>query len=142
MSEATVRKVMDAFNRHDAAGFASAYASDAVVYDPQYPQPLKGRDSIRDDIDTFFTTFPDITGTVGRVLEKDNVAAFEGSFKGTNKGPLKMPGGDVPPTNKAVNLMGAIFVRLNGKGEIEEERRYFDMGSMMTQLGLGPEGQA
>jgi steroid delta-isomerase-like uncharacterized protein len=133
---------MDAFNRHDAAAFASAYAPDAVVYDPQYPQPLKGRDSIREDIDAFFTAFPDITGSVGRVLEKDDLTAFEGSFKGTNKGPLKLPEGDLPPTNRPVSLTGAIFVRFNSKGQIEEERRYMDIGAMMTQLGLGPEGQA
>jgi hypothetical protein len=53
-----------------------------------------------------------------------------------------MPGGDLPPTNRTVQLRGAIFVRFNNNGEIEEERRYFDMAAMMTQLGLGPEGRA
>jgi hypothetical protein len=33
-------------------------------------------------------------------------------------------------------VAGAIFVRFNGQGEIEEERRYFDMASMMAQLGV------
>jgi hypothetical protein len=79
---------------------------------------------------------------VGRILEKDDVTEFEGSFKGTNEGPLKLPGGDLPPTNRPVSLTGAIFVRFNSKGEIEEVRRYMDIGAMMTQLGLGPEGQA
>jgi len=34
------------------------------------------------------------------------------------------------------SVAGAIFVRFNGQGEIEEERRYFDMASMMAQLGV------
>jgi len=136
MSEARVQKIMDAFNRHDAAGFASAYASNAIVYDPQYPEPLRGRDSVRQDIETFFQTFPDISGAAQRVFEKGNETAFEASFKGTNKGALKTPAGDVPPTNKAVSMAGAIFVRFNSQGEIEEERRYFDMASMMAQLGV------
>ena len=87
-------------------------------------------------METFFQTFPDLQGSQGRVFEKGNEAAFEASFKGTNKGPLKTPGGDIPPTNKAVTITGAIFVRFNGQGEIEEERRYFDMASMMAQLGI------
>jgi predicted ester cyclase len=49
---------------------------------------------------------------------------------------LKTPAGDIPPTNKAVSMAGAIFVRFNGQGEIEEERRYFDMASMLAQLGV------
>jgi hypothetical protein len=111
MSEVRVRQVMDAFNRHDAAGFAAAHASNAVVYDPQYPEPLRGRDSVRQDIETFFQTFPDISGSAQRVFEKGNEAAFEASFRGTNKGALKTPAGDVPPTDKAVSMVGAVFAR-------------------------------
>jgi ketosteroid isomerase-like protein len=33
-------RAVEAFNRDDAAGFAALYAEDAVVHDPQYPQPL------------------------------------------------------------------------------------------------------
>jgi hypothetical protein len=98
---------MDAFDRHDAAGFASAYASNAIVYDPQYPEPLRGRDGVQQDIETFFQTFPDISGAAQRVFEKGNDS-----------------------------MTGAIFVRFNGQGEIEEERRYFDVASMMAQLGV------
>jgi ketosteroid isomerase-like protein len=38
-------------------GVASAYAPDATVYDPMYEQPLRGRDSIRQDIEDFFQAF-------------------------------------------------------------------------------------
>ena len=138
MSEARVRKVMEAFNRHDSAGFAAAYAPAAVVHDPQYSEPLRGRDSIRQDVEAFFQTFPDISGSAERVFEKGSEVAFEASFKGTNKGTLKTPGGDMPPTNKSINMMGGIFVRFNGQGEIEEERRYFNMAAMLAQLGVTP----
>ena len=138
MSEARIRTVMDAFNQHDSGGFSAAYASDAVVYDPQYSEPLRGRDAIRKDVEAFFETFPDISGSAERVFEKGSEVAFEASFKGTNKGPLRTPGGDVPPTNKPVTMMGAVFVRFNGRGEIDEERRYFDIGAMLAQLGVTP----
>lgn len=140
MSEATARKVLDAFNRHDSAAFASAYAASAVAHDPMYAEPLRGRDSIQKDIGDLFRAFPDITGTADRVLEKNDVVAFDATMKGTNTGPLTIPGsGEVPATNKPVTFRAAIFCRFNAKGEIEEERRYFDVASMMTQLGLARE---
>ena len=59
---------------------------------------------------------------------------------GTHTGPLETPTGDeVPPTNKRVDLKGGAFVRLNERGEIVEERRYYDVGTILRQLGIVPE---
>lgn len=48
------RKVGEAFNQHDADAYASLYAANAVAYDPQYSEPLRGREAIRKDIEDFF----------------------------------------------------------------------------------------
>ena len=45
----------------------------------------------------------------------------------------------MPPTNKRVDLKAAAFVRLNERGEIVEERRYYDVGTFLRQLGIVPE---
>ena len=59
---------------------------------------------------------------------------------GTHTGPLETPTGEqIPPTNKRIDLKGAVFGRLNERGEIVEERRYYDVGTMLRQLGLVPE---
>jgi len=135
------RKFADVFNKHDLDGVAKLYASDAIAYDPMYPEPLRGRDAIRKDTATFFRGFPDIRLEIINTFEKDDrTGADEIRLTGTQTGPLETPTGqEVPPTNKRVEMRGGGFTRLNERGEIVEERRYYDVGTLLRQLGLTPE---
>jgi hypothetical protein len=59
---------------------------------------------------------------------------------GTHTEPLDAPTGEeIPPTNKRIELKGGVFGRLNDRGEIVEERRYYDVGTILRQLGIAPE---
>lgn len=139
--EDTSRKLADAQNKHDPEKVATFYASDAVAYDPMYPEPLRGREAIRNEAAGFFKGFPDLRFEMVSVIEKDDRSgAAEVRLTGTNTGPIESPTGDeIPPTNKKMDLKGAAFVRLNERGEIVEERRYYDVGTFLRQLGLMPE---
>lgn len=135
------KKFADVFNKHDLDGVAKLYASDAIAYDPMYPEPLRGRDAIRKDTATFFRGFPDIRLEIINTIEKDDrTGADEIRLTGTQTGPLETPTGqELPPTNKRVEMRGGAFTRLNDRGEIVEERRYYDVGTFLRQLGLTPE---
>jgi steroid delta-isomerase-like uncharacterized protein len=137
----TSRKYADTFSKHDLEAIAKFYASDAITYDPMYPEPLRGRDAIRKDIANFFRAFPDLRFEILSTIEKDErTGADEVRLTGTHTGPMETPTGqEIPPTNKRVELQGAGFVKLNDRGEIVEERRYYDVGTMLRQLGLAPE---
>jgi steroid delta-isomerase-like uncharacterized protein len=138
------RKFAESFNKHDLDGVAKLYATDAVAYDPMYPEPLRGRDAIRKDAATFFKGFPDIRYEIITTIEKDDRnGADEIRLTGTHTGPLATPTGqDLPPTNKRVELKGGAFIRLNERGEIVEERRYYDVATVLRQLGVMPEQAA
>ena len=135
------KKFADVFNKHDLDGVAELYASDAIAYDPMYPEPLRGRDAIRKDTATFFRGFPDIRLEIINTIEKDDrTGADEIRLTGTQTGPLETPTGqELPPTNKRVEMRGGAFTRLNDRGEIVEERRYYDVGTLLRQLGLTPD---
>ena len=139
--EEVSRNLAKANTAHDLDAVAKVYASDAVAYDPMYPEPLKGREAIKKDTADFFRAFPDLRMEISNVIEKDDrLGAGEIRMTGTHTGPLATPtGGEVPPTNKRIEVKGAGFVRLNEKGEILEERRYYDVGTLLRQLGLMPE---
>lgn len=138
---ATSQKVADTINKHDLDALAKLYAEDAVAYDPMYPEPLRGRDAIRKDAATFFRGFPDIRLEIINTIEKDDRnGADEIRITGTQTGPLETPmGQELPPTNKRVEMRGSAFSRLNERGEIVEERRYYDVASVLRQLGIMPE---
>ena len=139
--EETSRKLADAQTKHDSEAVARLYATDAVAYDPMYPEALRGRDAIAKDSDGFFSAFPDLRFEIVSVIEKDDRSgAAEVRLTGTHTGPLESPTGQtIPPTNKRVDVKGAAFVRLNEQGEIVEERRYYDVGTFLRQLGIVPE---
>ena len=139
--EETTQKIAAAISKHDLDAHAKLYASDAVAYDPMYPQPLRGRDAIRKDTEIFLRAFPDMRFEALTVIEKDErTGSAEIRLSGTHTGPLQSPTGEeIPPTKKRVEVKGAVFARLNERGEIVEERRYYDVGTMLRQLGLVPE---
>lgn len=137
--EDLAKKWTDAFNKHDARAVAALYAQDCVAYDPFFPEPLKGRAAIEKDAADFFRAFPDLRGEVINILEKGDRGAGEIKLTGTNSGPMATPMGEVPATGKRIDLRGALVGRLNAENLIVEERRYYDTGAMMKQLGLAPE---
>jgi steroid delta-isomerase-like uncharacterized protein len=125
-----------AFNAHDAGRFAACYAPDAIVYDPQYPEPLRGRGAIEQDMADFYRAFPDVTNRLETTLEDGEMVAARFSISGTHSGPLALPTGEVPATGRRVTFEGAVFSRYNGQGLIVEERRYYDVAGQAAQLGI------
>ena len=72
----TSRKIIDAINSHDIDAIANLYASDAVAYDPMYPQPLRGRDAIRKDYAVYLRGFPDLRFELLTREPEDQCLAF------------------------------------------------------------------
>lgn len=129
------RKQVDAINRHDAEAFAALNAPDATAIDPQYEEPLRGRDALRKDVDDFFQAFPDLQARLATVIGSGDTVAYEVELSGTHKGPLASPTGAIPATGKRVQLRVAGFDRVAGN-LITEERRYYDLAGLMQQLGV------
>jgi steroid delta-isomerase-like uncharacterized protein len=135
-TEDIINSQLDAFNRRDAAAFAGCYAAQAEVADPQFEEPLKGTEAIAKDIGAWFEAFPDIEAKVVRTVVNGTSYAAEWAMNGTHKGPLVMPDGHVPATGKPVHIAVATVGRLDGQGRVAEERRYYDLAGVMSQLGL------
>jgi len=127
---------VEAFNRDDVAGFAALYAEDAVVHDPQYPQPLVGREAIEQDAADVRRAMPDARFTIRTVLQRGETAAIEYDLGGTHLGPLALPDGELEATGRHVDLPGGAFSRFDTEGRVVEEHRYFDVAGMFNQLGV------
>ena len=127
-----------AWNAHDVERAAMVFPEEVVWIDTGSPQPVKGRDGIRQYLQGWFTAFPDIKITVrNRVATEDQVAA-ELEFVGTNTGALQLgPGASIPATGKTVHGRGTYFVRFKD-GKPVEVHSYPDLAGMMMQLGLMP----
>jgi steroid delta-isomerase-like uncharacterized protein len=131
-----VSRQFEAINRHDAASLGSTYGSQATVWDPQYPELLRGREAIVRDFTEFFAGFPDLKLSIERTLAVGEEYAVEFVMKGTHKGALITPTGQIPATNKSIQVGGCVVGRIDSEGRIVDERRYYDFAGMLGQLGL------
>ena len=136
-ADKVVRQYVDTINQRNPSGFAALFAEDAVLHDPFFPEPTKGRDAIRSMLEGILRAFPDMTWKqVGDPIDAGGRVAFVVSIEGTNDGPLSMPTGDVPPTGKTMAYEAAVLWTIDSDGLIAEERSYFDATGVAAQLGL------
>jgi predicted ester cyclase len=95
-----------------------------------------GRKAYREWISEHFRAFPDMRHEIrGITAESDRTLAFEWRATGTFAVPLLMPGGEVPPNGKTIDLPGAEFWRVEG-GLIVIDHLYFDRLDFLQQPGL------
>lgn len=135
--EDTIRRSYEAMSRGDATGYAAAFAEDATLVDPLFPDGLRGREAIQAATEAMVKTFPDLSATLRSIVESGNRAAVEATYRGTNDGPLAMPGGELPPTGRGVNIELCEVLEVGDDGLILHDRAYMDVAGFMQQLGLG-----
>jgi steroid delta-isomerase-like uncharacterized protein len=124
------------FNSQDADSVANVYAEDAVLHDPQVPEPIRGREAIQESYEAMFRMFPDAKVTMLNRHAEGNLIMYEFRFSGTNEGPIGTPEGDIPPTGQRVEMPMAVFADVDEDGRFADARRYYDVAEMMRQLGL------
>lgn len=135
--ERALEEQIAAINARDAARLAASYREDAVVRDPQYAEPLRGRVAVEDDATGYFRAFPDMRAEVTCSVVSGSTLAVEMTMVGTHTGPLALPTGEeVPPTNQPLRFTMAFFDTVDENGMIIDERRYYDIADQLRQLGL------
>ena len=129
-----LKRETEAWNAHDADGVAACYAEDAVLSDVGLPEPLRGREAIRDSVAGYLAAFSDFQAEdVGEPIVSGNRAAQEWKVTGTNDGELM----GIPPTGKSVVVSSSIVSRFDG-GKWAEDWVLIDTLGMLQQLGVIP----
>ena len=91
-----------ALNARDLDTFESLHLNSVLQKDPQNPQGIKGPKAIRASLNPFLKAFPDIRLVTETQFGAGDWVTQLGHMRGTNTGPLEMPGGQtIPATNKA-----------------------------------------
>ena len=115
--------------------FGAMYATDAVLFVPLSPDPVRGRQAIRDYEANLRVAFPDAKLQLHHPLVKDETVAVEWEYSGKNSGPILTPFREFPPTNRNMHIHGASFLHFHN-GVITQERRYYDARTLYQQLGM------
>ena len=137
---ATARVDVEAFNDADWERMRSAWAADCVYEEPATKRRIEGADALLEVNRGWKAAFPDAHGTITNELASGDTVAQEVTWEGTQSGPLEMPEGELPPSNKRVEVKAAQVLRFEGD-KIKEIRHYFDMLGMLEQVGAVQTGE-
>lgn len=132
-----VRQLYEAFNERDLDRYAALTAPEARMT----VVPFGGmKVTPREHAEAWANAFAD-----GRIEPTNFVAqgewvVAEFTGRGTHTGTLKSPAGDLAATNRRAELAFIEVFRCRN-GKIVEGRAYFDVASLLAQLGVGlPQG--
>jgi ketosteroid isomerase-like protein len=120
---------VEAANRHDAAAVADFFAADAVLWEPSYATPRRGRSALRRQFAELFMLLPDVWFTPETVLAQQERVIFEWTYRGTSHG---------LSTSRSAVLRECWVCRLNEDDLLADVRVYFDRLTLLRQLGLAP----
>ena len=133
-NKALIRRVYEeTINRGNLALLDELISSDSVEHDPNYPQPVRGAEGLKQYFRTFRTAFPDIHLTIEDMVGEGDTVAVRQTARGTHQGELF----GIPPTGKQITVTGMTCHRfVNGK--LVESWVNADNLGMLQQLGVIP----
>jgi steroid delta-isomerase-like uncharacterized protein len=129
------RSMYDAFNRKDFDHIESICSDRLEWNDLASGQVFRGQNGCRQYNEDWSKAFPD-----GRIEVKNVVAAgdhvvVEFIGRGTQTGPMPKSFGRIQPTNRKLELSFCDVLRFRD-GKIVSGNSYYDMASMLRQLGV------
>lgn len=131
-----LQKHLAAFANADWDAYKADLAPDAVMDEIPTGKRATGADSFTEVAKFWKEAFPDAKATLLRTFETENGFIAEVEWEATHQGPLATPFGTMPATNKRVDVRAALIVTVHD-GKIAEVHHYFDVMSLMLQLGAG-----
>ena len=123
-----------AFNAQDPDAYPW---TDDIELVPPGADRLQGRGQVLGFTRVFWEAFPDARIEIVRFIGEGTTGAAEGRFSGTHTGTLRAPTGEIPPTERRVELAWMAMYEFAGDN-LASEHLYFDQAEMLGQLGLIP----
>jgi steroid delta-isomerase-like uncharacterized protein len=123
-----------AYNEKDWDRARAALAPEVVYDEVGTHRKLKGVDDVLTAWKGWATAIPDSRATFQSETVSGNTAVLEITWKGTHSGPLNTGDREIPATGKKIELR-AIQVVDVANDRVRSVRQYFDMGTLLQQIG-------
>jgi len=110
-------------------------------HDVEFDSPaaqIRGRDELRPYLEEFARAFPDARYKFSWGVESGSRVALEGVYSATHTGTLRMPdGSELAAIGRHVSVPFVALFDVQGD-KIASHRAYWDVATVMAQLGLAP----
>jgi predicted ester cyclase len=130
------REVVECFSAHDLARLETLFAENSETVTMATGERSYGPDGARADTQRWLDALPDMRFEIRSIIGGADGACVEATCTGTNTGPLVFGDETVPPTGRNVSMPACILLRFDTDGKVVSEHDYFDLLSLMEQLGL------
>jgi steroid delta-isomerase-like uncharacterized protein len=128
----TALAVYESFNKRDLDGAVKPIAEDLVFENHGLGQTYKSRAEFRDSLQSWITGFTNGMITEPRAIDAGDTVIIRFIGKGKNDGPM---GPYQKPTGRTLELPFVDIWQFDAQGRIVAGETYFDMLSMLVQLG-------
>jgi steroid delta-isomerase-like uncharacterized protein len=117
--------------------YKAAFAANVVYEEKATRLHVEGADEYLKAVQRWKRAFPDLNAKIKDSVISGDTASVELEWEGTHSGPLEAPFGNVPATNRQGKLPAVLILKFENN-KIVEAHHYFDLFTLMTQLGLAP----
>ncbi len=137
VTESSLAKIADAHEAaeaaHDVKSVADTFATDGILDPKPTGTTFTGRESITKWYTDLFTAFPDLAPALVNRYQDGNVIIDEVEFTGTHDGPFL----GIAASGRPIKVAASIFYEF-ADGQIVRESAYWDVASMLVQMGALP----
>jgi steroid delta-isomerase-like uncharacterized protein len=114
---------------------ARAVLVEKGIYDEKATgRRLQGVNQILEAWQGWAKAIPDSKATFVAEYASGDTAVLEVIWKGVHTGPLQMPTGTIPASNRRIEIPACQVVKVEG-GKVQSFTHYFDMMTLLTQIG-------
>ena len=132
-----VKKHLSEFNAGNWPGYKATFAANAVYQEMPTSDRMRGPEEIAKFVQKWKRAFPDLKATIKNSIVSGDKVVAEVDWEGTHNGPLEGPLGTIQATSRKGNVAGTMICKVEG-GKIAEVRLYFDVLSILAQIGVMP----
>jgi steroid delta-isomerase-like uncharacterized protein len=130
-------KFFEALNAHDLSRTKPLEAANYKSKAPGAPDAMDAEQS-RAYTQGFITAFPDLNFELTQKIAQGEYVVINWIGRGTHNGNLRTPtGGTIPPTGKKAAVHGSTTYQITN-GKVVRSWIFWDMVSLLSQLGLMP----
>ena len=135
-NEKVIRELYQNAEVKDIKAFVSLFATDGYFWDVSAGVKYYGND-IGNTVEIYAKAFPDMHRELLEFYVKDdeNVVVVELTLNGTHKGPLALPTGNIPATNKVMSTPCCDVFHLEN-GKVKKFHCYTAATILLGQLGV------
>ena len=136
------RESIECFNAGDFDRLRSLLADDSYEEELSTQRRFEGADAQVEAAEGWKQAFPDGHGTVTGEYADGNTVAIELTWEGTQSGPMPTPDGqELPPSNRRVTVKAVQVMEIED-GKIKVTRHYFDLMTLLQQIGAMEQAEA